>query len=173
MKRDFKSGLPNFLWLTDITEFSLPAGKACLSPVIDCFDGAVVSWNAPAGPDADLANGMLEAACSTLAPGEHPVIHASRGCRYRWPGRISICGRHGPIRPVSAKGCSPDDPASGGLFGRLKDEFFCGRDRSGASTGASMGMLAAHLRYYNEGRLKGSLGWMSPMQFRRSLGLAT
>lgn len=36
-----------------------------------------------------------------------------------------------------------------------------------------MGMLAAYLRYYKEGRLKESLGWMGPMQFRRSLGLAT
>lgn len=30
------------------------------------------------------------------------------GRRYRWPGWISVCERHGPIRPMSAKGCSPD-----------------------------------------------------------------
>ena len=173
VKRDFRSGLPNFLWLTDITEFSLPAGKVYLSPVIDCFDGAVVSWNASTSPDADLANGMLEAACSTLAPGEHPVIHDDRGCHYRWPGWISICERHGLIRSMSAKGCSPDNSACEGFFGRLKNEFFYGRDWSGVSTGTFIGMLAAYLRYYNEGRLKESLGWMSPMQFRRSLGLAT
>ncbi|EET9430342.1 hypothetical protein JNF21_005409 [Escherichia coli] len=29
--------------LTDITEFQLPAGKVWLSPVVDCFDGKVVS----------------------------------------------------------------------------------------------------------------------------------
>ena len=33
-------------------------------------------------------------------------------------------------------------------------------------------MLDAYLVYYNERRLKESLGWLSPMQFRRSLGLA-
>lgn len=33
-------------------------------------------------------------------------------------------------------------------------------------------MLDAYLRYYNEGRPKERLGWMSPMQYRRSLGLA-
>ena len=59
------------------------------------------------------------------------------------------------------------------FFGRLKNEFFYGRDWSGVSTGTFIGMLAAYLRYYNEGRLKESLGWMSPMQFRRTLGLAT
>lgn len=33
-------------------------------------------------------------------------------------------------------------------------------------------MLDTHLRYYNEERPKEKLGWMSPMQYRRSLGLA-
>ena len=101
------------------------------------------------------------------------MIHDDRGCHYRWPGWISICERHGLIRSMSAKGCSPDNSACEGFFGRLKNEFFYGRDWSGVSTGTFIGMLAAYLRYYNEGRLKESLGWMSPMQFRRSLGLAT
>ncbi len=36
--RDFKAEQPNQKWLTDITEFQLPAGKVWLSPVVDCFD---------------------------------------------------------------------------------------------------------------------------------------
>jgi transposase InsO family protein len=39
-------------WLTDLTEFRIPAGKVYLSPIIDCFDGMVVSW-AGTSPDAD------------------------------------------------------------------------------------------------------------------------
>ncbi len=42
LARDFSSCRPNEKWLTDITEFQLPAGKVYLSPVIDCFDGLVV-----------------------------------------------------------------------------------------------------------------------------------
>ena len=34
--RDFHAERPNMLWVTDLTEFSIPAGKAYLSPVIDC-----------------------------------------------------------------------------------------------------------------------------------------
>lgn len=45
LARDFSSCRPNEKWLTDITEFQLPAGKVYLSPVIDCFDGLVVSWS--------------------------------------------------------------------------------------------------------------------------------
>ena len=35
VNRDFHAEGPNRLWVTDLTEFSIPAGKACLSPVID------------------------------------------------------------------------------------------------------------------------------------------
>lgn len=44
IKRDFHSDKPNEKWLTDITEFHIPAGKIYLSPIIDCFDGLPVSW---------------------------------------------------------------------------------------------------------------------------------
>ena len=37
--RDFQAATPNEKWLTDITEFQIPAGKVYLSPMIDCFDG--------------------------------------------------------------------------------------------------------------------------------------
>lgn len=43
IQRDFHADEPNEKWLTDITEFSIPAGKVYLSPIIDCFDGMPVS----------------------------------------------------------------------------------------------------------------------------------
>lgn len=43
ISRDFHAALPNTKWLTDITEFRIPAGKIYLSLIIDCFDGLVVS----------------------------------------------------------------------------------------------------------------------------------
>ena len=43
INRDFHAERPNTKWLTDITEFAIPAGKVYLSPIIDCFDGMVVN----------------------------------------------------------------------------------------------------------------------------------
>lgn len=73
---------------------------------------------------------------------------------------------------MSKKGCSPDNSAMEGFFGRLKNEFFHHRDWSGVPVPEFCRMLDSYLRYYNEGRPKEGLGWMSPMQYRRSLGLA-
>ena len=173
VERDFRAGGPNELWLTDITEFKLPSEeKAYLSPVIDCFDGLVVSWRIGRRPNAALANGSLEDACRTLAPGQRPVCHSDRGCHYRWPGWIGICEGNGLVRSMSRKGCSPDNSACEGFFGRLKNEFFYHRDWSGVAVESFMELLDEYIRFYNERRKKQSLGWMSPMQYRISKGLA-
>lgn len=86
VKRNFHADAPNALRLTGIAEFGIPAGKVYLGPVVDCFDGMVVSWAMSTSPNAELANAMLDAAAATPSEGEHPVGHADRGCHCRWPG---------------------------------------------------------------------------------------
>lgn len=65
INRDFRAAAPNEKWLTGITEFQIPAGKVYLSPLINCFDGLVISWTIGTRPDADLVNTMLDAAIET------------------------------------------------------------------------------------------------------------
>lgn len=65
---------------------------------------------------------------------------------------------------MSAEGCSPDNAACEGFFGRLKNEFFHHRDWRGVTLGEFEEGLGEHLEYYCEGRLKKSLGWMSPQR---------
>ncbi len=55
IKRNFKADKPNEKWLTDITEFAIPAGKVYLSPLIDCFDELPVSWTIGIYPNAAVA----------------------------------------------------------------------------------------------------------------------
>ena len=62
LNRHFSASAPNEKWLTDITEFQIPAGKVHLSLMIDCFDGMVVSWSIGTRPHAELVNTMLDAA---------------------------------------------------------------------------------------------------------------
>ena len=113
--RDFHAEAPNRLWVADLTEFSIPAGRACLSPVIDCRDGLPVARTIGTSPDAALADGMLLDACSTLRDGDKPIVHSGRGCRCRWPEWIRIREDSRLTRSMSAKGCSPDNAASEGV----------------------------------------------------------
>ncbi|NLX85800.1 MAG: IS3 family transposase, partial [Clostridiales bacterium] len=170
--RDFHANTPNTKWLTDLTEFHIPAGKVYLSPIIDCFDGLVVSWTIGTSPDAELVNTMLDDAICNLTDGEHPIIHSDRGCHYRWPGWVSRMENAGLTRSMSKKGCSPDNSACEGFFGRLKNEMFYYRSWKDVSVNQFIDKLDNYLRWYNEKRIKMSLGAMSPVDYRRSIGLA-
>ena len=170
--RDFRAA-PDELWLIDVTESRLSSGtKVYLSPVVDCFDGMPVSWSIGRHPSKALVNSSLLKALAQRREGVSTTIHSDRGGHYRWPEWIRICEENGLARSMSAKGCSPDNAACEGFFGRLKNEFFYYRDWSGVTPEEFMGRLDAHLRYYCEGRIKRSLGWLSPKQYRRKLGYA-
>ena len=90
LQRNFHAVSPNQKWLTDLTEFALPASKVYLSPVIDCFNGMVHSWTIGTSPNAQMVNNMFEKAQATLRPGEHPIIHFDWGFYYRWPEWIKL-----------------------------------------------------------------------------------
>lgn len=72
---------------------------------------------------------------------------------------------------MSKKGCGPNNSAMERFLGRLKIEFFYGRDRNGITLDEFADMLDAYLRWYRNVRLKGDLGYKRPMQHRRDLGL--
>lgn len=171
LKRDFHAEQPNEKWLTDITEFSIPAGKVYLSPIIDCFDGLAVTWTIGVSPSSELVNSMLDAAIAELSDSERPIIHSDRGGHYRWPGWIERMDSAGLIRSMSKKGCSPDNSACEGFFGRLKNEMFYNRSWRGVTIEEFINRLDTYLHWYNEDRIKESLNWMSPLEYRRSLGL--
>ncbi len=73
---------------------------------------------------------------------------------------------------MSRKGCSPDNARCEGFFGRLKVEFSCGCDWAGVTVDELMAMLDARLGWYRDVRIKSDIGYRSPMQYRRDLGLA-
>lgn len=168
---DFHASAPNIKWLTDITEFSTPAGKVYLSPIIDCFDGFAVSWTIGTSPDSVLVNTMLDETISLLNENEHLIIHSDRGSHYRWPGWIDRMNEAGLTRSMSKKGCSPDNSACEGFFGRLKNEMFYDRSWKDVYTDEFIQTLDAYMHWYNCDRIKETLGWMSPLEYRMSLGL--
>ena len=172
LKRDFSATAPNQKWLTDISEFQLPEGKVYLSPMIDCFDGKIVAYTAGFSPNAELANRMLEKAASTLPGNARPLVHSDRGCHYRWPGWLGLMERFGLTRSMSAKGCSPDNAAAEGFFGRMKTEAVYPEKWEEHTRNEVLALVDEYIRWYNHERIKQSLGWMSPVQYRQSQGMA-
>ena len=73
---------------------------------------------------------------------------------------------------MNKKGCSPDNAACEGFFGRLKNEMFYNRTWSNVKVEEFIKELDDYMHWYNEKRIKISLGAMSPLEYRRSLNLA-
>ena len=68
-------------------------------------------------------------------------------------------------------GCSQDNAACEGFFGRLKTELFYPRDWRAATVEQFVKEVDSYIRWYNEKRIKISLGSRSPVEYRESLGI--
>jgi putative transposase len=165
LQGDFHAERPNETWVTDLTEFSIPAGKVYLSPILDCHGGCVVSWSSGTAPTAELANASLRAALATLID-EHPILHSDRGSHYRWPDWIELAASKGLRRSMSRKGCTGDNAACEGFFGHLKTECFNGRSFRGVSLEDFQRHLDESIVWFNEDRIKVSLGGLTPAEYR-------
>ncbi len=122
-------------------------------------------------PNAKLVNSMLEQAITTLKEDEKPIVHCDRGGHHRWPGWIERMDEASLNRSMSKKGCSPYNYACEGFFGAVKQEMFYNRSWINISIDHFMEYLNTYLEWCSNERIKSSLNGMSPINYRRSLGL--
>lgn len=172
VKRNFHTDAPNKPWLTDITEFRIPAGKVHLGPVVDSFDGMVVSWAMSTPPERGARErhaGRRRDAVGWRAPG--------RARRPRAPLPLAGLGRE--VREVRHRKVDVEEgPLSGqqrlrGLLrapeGRavLRQELERVERRRLHGRGRPLRSLVQ--RAADQGIARGGMG---PLQYSRSLNLA-
>lgn len=68
---------------------------------------------------------------------------------------------------MSKKSYSPDNSACEGFFGRLKNEMFYQRDWKNTTINQFINKLDDYIHWYNNQRIKLSLGRLSPLQYRK------
>lgn len=73
---------------------------------------------------------------------------------------------------MSKKGCSPDNSACEGFFGHLKTELFYGNNWDQYSIAEFMNELKECIHWYRKDRIKLTLGGLSPLDYRRRIGVA-
>ena len=80
--------------------------------------------------------------------------------------------RYGLTRSTCVKGCSPDDAAAEGFFGRMKTESVHPGRWEERTRDEVLVPVDDCIRWHDHERIKRSLGWMSPVQYRQSQGMA-
>ena len=125
-QRNFRPNKPNEKMLTDIKEFSIPAGKIYLLPIIDCFAGMVAVWSISISLNAELVNHILDKYHDTPNK-EEPLIHSNRDAHYRLLRWIERMKKYGFTRNMPKKDSHVIMRFAKIFFGRRENEMFYGK----------------------------------------------
>ena len=164
LARDFSASAPNLKWVTDVTEFKVLGQKQYFSPVIDLFNGEVISYELKPSPILSLVTGMLDKAFLKLEPGQKPILHSDQGWHYRHQGYQRALKARGLQQSMSRKGNCLDNAVAENFFGHFKEEFL--RQRTFTSVNQFKTELDAYIHWFNHDRIRLKLKGLSPVDYR-------
>ena len=83
LERDFNATAPNQKWTTDITEFAMFGTKLYLSPILDMYNGEIISYEISDRPVLEQAINMLDKAFRKIPDGTGLIFHSDQGWQYQ------------------------------------------------------------------------------------------
>ena len=81
--RDFVATAPNQKWTTDVTEVKIKDRKIYLSPILDMFNGEIISYTISYHPDLKMAMRMLDKAFKKADIHKGLILHSDQGWQYQ------------------------------------------------------------------------------------------
>ena len=83
LNRNFKAEKPNEKWATDVTEFALYNEKIYLSPIIDLYNGEIISYKISKRPILKQVLDMVEDATRKIKETKGIILHSDQGWQYQ------------------------------------------------------------------------------------------
>lgn len=164
LARQFQAQQPNQKWVTDVTEFTVGGEKLYLSPVLDLYNGEIVSYTMQPRPHFSLVSSMLKKALAKLSGGDTPLLHSDQGWQYQMPAYRRHLAERGLTQSMSRKGNCLDNAAMESFFGTLKSEFFYLNHFENIEQ--LQAGIRQYIHYYNHERIRTKLKGLSPVQYR-------
>ena len=164
LDRNFKADKPNEKWVTDVTEFALFGTKIYLSPIIDLFNGEVISYNISERPVFYQVTDMLKKAFEKIPNNTELLLHSDQGWQYQHKTYQYMLQQKGIKQSMSRKGNCLDNSLAENFFGLLKSELLYLQKFE--SMEEFKKELIDYIGYYNNKRIKGKLKGMSPVNYR-------
>lgn len=164
LARQFQAHRPNQKWVTDVTEFNVRGEKLYLSPVLDLYNGEIVSYTMQERPQFSMVSRMLKKALAKLSGEDAPLVHSDQGWQYQMAAYQRLLADRGLAQSMSRKGNCLDNAAMESFFGTLKSEFFY-LNRFENIEQLRTG-IREYIHYYNHERIRPKLKGLSPVQYR-------
>jgi putative transposase len=164
LKRNFSSTQPNQKWATDITEFKVGEKKLYLSPIIELFNGEIISYNLSESPNFNQVSDMLNKAFKKINGKKRLILHSDQGWQYQMKEYQRLLKEKGIKQSMSRKGNCLDNAVIENFFGIIKSELFYLKKYSEIKDLKKD--IKEYIEYYNNDRIKLNLKGMSPIKYR-------
>ena len=163
LNRDFSTTRPNQKWATDVTEVKIKGRKLYLSPILDMFNGEIVSYSISYRPDMKMISSMLNKAFHKFDNLKGLILHSDQGWQYRHRWYQYQLRANGVVQSMSRKGNCLDNACAECFFGTLKSECFY------LNTFNDIDELKVavtnYIDYYNNRHYQWHLAKLSPNEF--------
>jgi transposase InsO family protein len=163
LDRKFTAPCADSKWLTDVTEFKVGQDKLYLSPILDVYNGEIVSYRIRRRPDLQLVTGMLDEALANRRT-DGLLLHSDQGWHYRHPDYRSRLRGQGVTQSMSRRGNCLDNAQMESFFATLKSECFHGDTFKSVEDLEKT--IHEYIDYYNNDRIQAKLKGLSPVEYR-------
>ena len=164
LDRNFKADKPNEKWVTDVTEFSMFGRKLYLSPILDLYNGEILSYNLSERPSFKQTTDMLKKAFENIPDDTQLILHSDQGWQYQMRQYQNMLKKKGIRQSMSRKGNCLDNAVMENFFGLLKTELLYLQKFDDIDH--FIKELLEYIDYYNNKRIKSKLKGLSPVQYR-------
>ena len=164
INRDFYADKPDQKWTTDVTQVKIKDKWVYLSPVLDMFNGEIVSYVISDRPDLKMVMTMLYKAFQKRNISGKLIFHSDQGWQYQHKRyQKELEDRH-VVQSMSRKGNCLDNAMMENFFGLMKNELLYLQEWD--SVDQFKKALRKYIWYYNNDRIKLRLKGKSPVQYR-------
>jgi putative transposase len=167
LQRNFKADQPEQKWVTDITEFRVKDKKLYLSPILDLYNGEIISFTLANKPQLKQVMDMVKKVKKRSNSKTNTVLHSDQGWHYQMKQYQQILKDNNIQISMSRKGNCLDNAVIENFFGTLKSELFYLKKYQ--SINQLKKEINEYIHYYNNHRIKSNLNGKSPVQYRASL----
>ncbi|WP_246474964.1 IS3 family transposase [Pedobacter roseus] len=168
LQRNFRADRPFQKWATDVTEFKVGVQKLYLSPIIDLFNGEIISYKLSERPNFKQVTEMIKEAFIRIPKQQTALIlHSDQGWQYQMKAYQKLLQEKAVIQSMSRKGNCLDNAVIENFFGTIKSELFYLKKYQ---TIEELKMeIKSYISYYNNDRIRLNLKGMSPVKYRTQM----
>jgi transposase InsO family protein len=164
LDQNFEVGVPNRVWVSDITYIWTEEGWLYLASTLDLYSRKVVGWAMSSCIDAQLVVDALQMAIEQRSPPPGLVHHSDRGVQYAAHAFQGLIEENGITCSMSGKGNCYDNAVKESFFHTLKTEL-CDHEHYLTRAQARSSVFEFIEGFYNRTRLHSTLGYCSPCEF--------